>query len=315
LGVLGEQLRREGFPVRVAPEGTRLSKVRALWRMYREDGVQVAHLHNAEATILGAAAAKWAGVGTAVSTRHGLVGRPYPVKREAQYAAASWGVDHIAAVCQKAEANIRSIPMVARNRVRTVYNGCAPARRTGERGLFRESDGWRVVQVGRLNPPKDPACLIEAAAAVRDRIERLEVVFVGDGRMRAEMEEKVRAMGLEGTVWFAGERANIGDWLDEADQFALASRSEGVPVSILEAMEAGLPVAASDVGGIAEVAPGGGLSSVVAAGDAQALGKAILEAWQQRGAKVARGEAIRRHYAERFTLESMARRYEAIYGL
>jgi glycosyltransferase involved in cell wall biosynthesis len=254
-----------------------------------------------------------AGVRRTVSTRHGLVSPPYAFKKELQYAAASWLVDAIVAVCRKAEGHIREIPLIASRRVVTVYNGCAPARRTGSAGLFAANSGWRVVQVGRLNPPKDPGCLIDAAALASREIEGLEVVFVGDGRLRGEMENKTAQIGLGGIVRFAGEQSNIGDWLDQADQFVLASRSEGVPVSVLEALEAGLPVAASDVGGIAEVLPGGNLSALAPAGDSRQLADAILAAWRSRASGAERATAIRAHYEAAFTLEKMAAAYRRLY--
>lgn len=313
LGALGEQLRAEGIPVRLLEPGGSARKMAELHRLFRQDGIEAAHFHNAQATILGAAAAKLAGVRRSISTRHGLVPPPYLWRREIQYAAACFFVDAIVAVCRKAEANLHGIGGLPGRKIHTIYNGCLPAPKSLEAGLFREASTWKVLQVGRLSPPKDPECLIEAAGLLREEIPGLEVVFVGDGPLQGPMEQLVRAKGLEATVRFAGASANVGDWLSEADQFVLATRSEGMPLSILEAMEAGLQVAAADTGGIAEMLPLGGLSALYRQGDAEDLAAAIRTAWQAREQKERRREAIRAHFTARFTLEKMASEYRRLY--
>ena len=312
-GPLGERLRREGIPVVVTGGAGRAARMRRLLAQFAADQPEAAHFHNAGAAIFGVLPAARAGVPRRICTRHGLVGHGSAWKQELQFAAAAWLCHNVVAVCRPAEQNLRRRAWGTGGRVVTVYNGCLPALRTGQKGLFPAEAGWRVLQVGRLSEPKEPACLIQAAGLLRQRIPGLAVTLVGDGPLLSQLEEQVERSGLQSVVHFAGAQQNIGDWLDEADAFVLASRSEGVPVSVLEALEAGLPVVASAVGGIPDVLPPGGLSVAVRPSDAPALAEALAAVYESRQDAAQRRNAVREFYLARFTLERMAAAYERLY--
>ena len=101
----------------------------------------------------------------------------------------------------------------------------------------------RLIAVGRLKAPKDFLTLIRALAALADQ--EYEALIVGDGPDRSEVEAEIQRLGLEDRVQLAGERSDVPELLAESDVFVLSSRSEGLPVSVLEAMAAELPVVAS----------------------------------------------------------------------
>ena len=113
----------------------------------------------------------------------------------------------------------------------------------------------RVITVGRLAAPKDPLTLVRALARLRGS--PFTATIVGDGPDRAAVEAEIRAAGLDGVVELAGERDDVPGLLADADVFVLSSRSEGAPLSVLEAMAAGLPVVASAVGGVPEIVADG----------------------------------------------------------
>ena len=113
----------------------------------------------------------------------------------------------------------------------------------------------RLIAVGRLKAPKDFLTLIRACALLAPG--SFEALIVGDGPDRAAIEAEIGRLGLEGSVRLAGERADVPELLADSDVFVLSSRSEGLPVSVLEAMAAGLPVVASRVGGLEELVVGG----------------------------------------------------------
>jgi glycosyltransferase involved in cell wall biosynthesis len=100
-------------------------------------------------------------------------------------------------------------------------------------------------------------------------------LIVGDGPDRAQVEAEIRRLGLAERVELAGERDDVPQLLAASDVFVLASRSEGLPVSVLEAMAAELPVAASAVGGLAELVDDGETGILVPAGDEVALAEAL----------------------------------------
>ena len=124
----------------------------------------------------------------------------------------------------------------------------------------------RLIAVGRLKAPKDFLTLVRALATLPDRA--FEALIVGDGPDREEVAAEIRRLGLEERVQLAGERSDVPELLAGSDVFVLSSRSEGLPVSVLEAMAAELPVVASDVGGVAELVVDGETGMLVPPGDA-----------------------------------------------
>ena len=157
-----------------------------------------------------------------------------------------------------------------------------------------------VLAVGRLREPKDFLTLVRATARLPPGSAR--VLIVGDGPDRAEIEREIARLGLRDAVVLLGERADVAELLAAADVFVLASRSEGMPMSVLEAMAAGLPVVASAVGGVPELVRDGETGTLVAPGDPDVLARAL-------GALVAAP-------AERARLGAAARsRAEAEFGI
>jgi len=131
----------------------------------------------------------------------------------------------------------------------------------------------RLISVGRLKAPKDFLTLVRALAALPAG--SFDALIVGDGPDRAELETEIRRLGIEESVELSGERDDVPKLLAGSDVFVLSSRSEGLPVSVLEAMAAELPVVASAVGGLAELVEDGATGLLVPAGDERALTEAL----------------------------------------
>jgi glycosyltransferase involved in cell wall biosynthesis len=150
----------------------------------------------------------------------------------------------------------------------------------------------RLIAVGRLKAPKDFLTLIRAFAALPEG--SFEALIVGDGPDRAVVVAEIRRLGLDGRVRLVGERDDVPKLLADSDVFVLSSRSEGLPVSVLEAMAAELPVVASGVGGLAELVVDGETGILVPPGDAPALAAALgrlIEGRDQRRRLGAAGHA------------------------
>src|SRR2546421_3014562 len=115
----------------------------------------------------------------------------------------------------------------------------------------------RILMVGRLAPPKRPDLALRALATVRTRIPEAELLVVGDGLLRPDAERLASDLGLDGAVRFLGDRNDVPELLASAECALLASDYEGCPLAVVEAMAAGVPVVATDVGGTGElVQPG-----------------------------------------------------------
>jgi glycosyltransferase involved in cell wall biosynthesis len=130
-----------------------------------------------------------------------------------------------------------------------------------------------LVSVGRLKAPKDFVTLARALAALP--AESFDALIVGGGPDRAALEDELRRLGLEHRVRLAGERPDVPDLLAAGDVFVLSSRSEGLPVSVLEAMAAELPVVASRVGGLRELVVDDETGFLVTPGSSRDLAAAL----------------------------------------
>lgn len=143
------------------------------------------------------------------------------------------------------------------------------------RDLDIPPDAPVLLTVGRLTEQKDQACLVETAALLVPRHPGLAALLAGDGPLRDPLRERIARHGLEGTVRLLGRRTDVPDLLAAADLFVLPSRFEGLPLVVLEAMAAGLPVVATRIGGTDEAVEHGVTGLLVEPGDAGALAEAV----------------------------------------
>lgn len=195
------------------------------------------------------------------------------------------------------------------HRMHLIYNGItvpeAPARDS--------APGLRVVTAARLEPIKTMHLLLDAVARVRQAGVPIALDVVGDGSERASLEAHAHALGLTDAVHFAGWQRDVGSWLRRADCFALTSRSEGLSMTILEAMGHGLPVVATRVGGNPEVIVEGVTGTLVPHGDVDALAVALRDTLTVPGRAREWGDNGRRRVQQEFSLEAMAEQYHRLY--
>jgi glycosyltransferase involved in cell wall biosynthesis len=168
----------------------------------------------------------------------------------------------------------------------------------------------RIVWVGRLQTPKDPLTLVHALGRLRTPF---EADFVGGGPLRRTLEREVERLGLGTSVRLLGDRRDVPSLLARSDVFVLASRSEGLPLSILEAMAAGLPVVASSVGGVPELVVDGETGLLVPAGDPERLAGAVGRLLADAALRRRLGEAGRARVREHFDSDSVRRAHLDLY--
>jgi len=165
--------------------------------------------------------------------------------------------------------------------------------------------------VGRFGPQKDHDLALQAVAAVPGASLRL----VGGGPARPAVEDRVRSMGLEGRVEVTGERSDVAQLLASAQFLVLLSRWEGLPRSIIEAMRAGLPVVASDVGGTSELVDHGRTGFLVPRGDLARATDAIEALVRSPALRRRMGSAGRSRYERCFRFDRVLRETRAIYDI
>jgi glycosyltransferase involved in cell wall biosynthesis len=169
------------------------------------------------------------------------------------------------------------------------------------------------VTVARLSPEKDLATLVRAAALAAKERPAFRLEVAGDGPCLLELQKLVRSLGVGDRVRFLGEVRDVPSVLARASLFAQSSLSEGISLTLLEAMARGLPVAATRVGGNAEVVADGSSGLLVPPGDPDALARAMLELWGDRGPGRQMGLVGRRRVEQGFDVRRMVARYESLY--
>lgn len=191
--------------------------------------------------------------------------------------------------------------------VRTIHNGVPDDH---IEPLPRLADGLVVGSVGRLDEQKGYDVLIAALPSLPGAT----AVLVGDGPARAELEELARRHGVADRVILTGWETDARRYLGGFDVFVLPSRYEGFPLSIVEAMLAGLPVVATDVGSVSECVLGGETGTVVPADDRERLVAAIVPLLESADLRMRMGERGRERARSLFTVDVMARSYEQLYA-
>jgi glycosyltransferase involved in cell wall biosynthesis len=173
-------------------------------------------------------------------------------------------------------------------------------------------DGFLWCTVGRLEPVKDHALLLQALTALPARA---HLVIAGSGRLAPELHSLARELRLETRVRFPGFQPDPRRWLQAADGFALTSRWEGLPMSLLEAGACGLPCVATDVSGVREILDDGVTGFVAAAGDVASFRTEMMRLMAAEPMeRFAMGIRARRRIVERFGIDAVLDGWERLYG-
>jgi L-malate glycosyltransferase len=208
-----------------------------------------------------------------------------------------------------------------RHRVRVIHNGIdlGPrpskiARSTARLALGLPQDSYVVGAVGRLDPVKDLATLLDAAAGMAPGLPRLKVAIIGDGPERAALEQRIAALRLHDVVRLVGYRKDVRELLPAFDVYTNTSTHEGVSLTILEAMAAALPVVATRVGGTPEVVVDRDTGLLVPARSAGDLASALASFEGDPRRRRAAGEAGRIRVERDFSVKTMAHAYFDAYN-
>lgn len=181
----------------------------------------------------------------------------------------------------------------------------------------RSTRVFRVLSVGRLYLPKDYPTLVRTAAMLfrsrPDLTGRLRFEVVGDGPERPRIEALIAQHGLEGKVCLLGARSDARDLMLGADALLMTSSWEGLPISLIEALHAGLPIVATNVGSCAEVVHHGNNGFLAPAGDAAALADHLLRLFDDDALR-AEFSGVSRKLALRYSIETSAHDHAAFYA-
>lgn len=334
-GSLLDGLHGDGRRIVVLPNLTREIRpgadVVALLRLvgtFKDLRPDVVHCHTYKAGILGSLAARIAGVRGVLFSPHGHIfdrhasipGVPedglklralYWVTRVAQMCA-----DRIVAVAPidaRAQIALRLAPA---RKYAVIPNGIdlsASCARDGERRQSSPADGPVVATVGRLSREKGHRFLIIAMKEILETLPGARLMIAGTGAMERELRDLAASTGLGKSVDFLGYVDNIPSVLGKTDIYVQPSLYESQGLALIEAMAAGIPVAASDVGGVGDVVDDGRTGLLVPPADPASIARAVIRLASNESFARRLGEAARVHALERHDLGRMVRAYETLY--
>jgi glycosyltransferase involved in cell wall biosynthesis len=308
-GVRFVPLRHVRRPVRPWRDAAGLVELVRLLRRERPD---ILHASSSKAGILGRLAAVAARVPVRIFTVHGWAFRAYSGLPSSLYRLADRLVSPLTTttICVSEDERAAGLAAGTCRAERTVVIRNAVDVAVAPRSRYDRAVP-RLIAVGRLKAPKDFVTLVRALATLPAG--SFEALLVGEGPDRAAIEAEIQRLGLGEQVRLAGERTDVPALLADSDVFVLSSASEGLPVSVLEAMAAEVPVVASAVGGLAELVVDGETGLLSPPGDAEALGAALARLIADRELRRRLGAAGRARAEALFDLPGFRRAHVDLY--
>lgn len=316
-----DELYSHGIPIYDLNMSRGVPDIRALFRfvkILRELKPQFVHAHMVHANLLARVARIFVRIPVLVCTAHSINegGRA----REIAYRATDFLSDMTSQVSSAGLSRYVREHVVPADKIRFIPNGVSLSRfslRHDERCRLRcalgVDDAFVWLSVGRFENPKDQLTLIKAFSLVKN-CRKAVLLLVGDGSQRGWSEDCVRDLGLEHRVMFLGIRNDVSELMSASDAFVLSSRWEGMPLVLLEAAAVGLPVVASDVGGVPEVVVNGVSGFLVPPSQPEALSIEMSKLMSMSSNELEiMGQAGSQYVGNCFSLDSVTSQWEDLY--
>lgn len=316
---LAAALGADGIAVHQVPKRAGVDRTMPLTmgRLLHRLRPDVVHTHNPLPLIYAAWPAALVGA-RVIHTKHGA----NPARGANLWArrAAARAVDAFVAVSPHTAAQARAARECAGAKLHTIVNGVdterfapnAAWRRAHRVAWGVDNDTCVFISVGRLDENKNHQLLVAAFAAVAGMAgAAVKLVVVGDGPTRAALERQAAALGVASSVVFLGRRADTHELLAAADVFALTSQSEGMPLAAAEAMACGLPVVATDVGGMRDLV---GSCGVLVPLEVDALAETLTQCYREPSVRRGWGASARLRVEGAFSLTAMEQAYADLYA-
>ena len=292
LGTLGAELQREGFVVEVLHRkpGIDLACVRQLASTAERHGADLIQAHQ-YTPFFYARAPGWLGRRLpVVFTEHGRMCPDLPNHKRMFFNRVFLrSSDRVVAVGEAVKKALIVNEGIPARRIQVIYNGVRLAdfasnptlRATVRSNLGIGPNAAVAIQVARLDAVKDHGTALRAARRIKTVRPDFQLLLVGEGPERTKIEQEIDALELRGTARLLGLRTDVQSLLSVADVFLLTSISEGIPVTLIEAMAARLPVVSTDVGGIREVVSPGVTGWLAPARDDELLAAHLLRLFEK----------------------------------
>ena len=314
-GQLADSLVASGtrlIPLQKGP-GLSMRCVLKLRGVIKQEGIDLIHTHNETASFYATLANRLLlKPRPIIHTKHGR-GTPDNKKSVIRNRLSSMLTDIVVAVSDDVKSLCHDLEWVPERKLRTIINGVGldPYVRAAERRADRSE--FVFGHIGRLSTVKNQGLLIRAFSQVQKSVPGARLVIVGDGSKRAELAALVKELDIEDEVDLAGYRSDIPEQLSGVDCFVLSSLSEGTPLVVIEAMAAGCPVIATDVGGLRAMIDEGETGFLVKSQDQQALAERMTFLANNKDECRRMGQKAQRNALDNYSVKDMARQYEDLY--
>ena len=289
---------------------------RRLAAYVRNEHVKVIHAHMFGSNVWGTVIGRLTGVPVIIAHEHSRSFEGEPLMRLLDRELIARHCDAFIAVSCEDRRKMIELERIPTERIRVLANGIAAETPTPGRDLRAELDlgrGPLIGAVGGLRAVKAYDVLIRAAAHLHDRHPDLRVLIAGDGEERPRLEALIRELGLADVVVMLGAWLDVPDLLAALDVAVCTSEREGSPLSVMEYMEAELPIVATRVGGIPDLIDDGVHGLLVEPGNPEALAAAIDDLLSDRTRASALGKHARERRRREFDLDVMVHNVEALY--
>ncbi|MGH7201893.1 MAG: glycosyltransferase [Planctomycetaceae bacterium] len=325
LGELGAALQADGFTVHLLGRtpGIHMRCMRRLARLIRGEGVQIVHAHQYTPFFYSLAARVFGCRAPVLFTEHGRWHPDCPRRKRIVFNRLFLRrCDRVVGVGEAVRRALIDNEGIAAERVEVIYNGIGldefQRADAGSRGVVRREIGmadedFMIIQVARLDHLKDHQTAIRALERVVAVSGTARLVLVGDGPERGRITAEIEQRGLQGAVRLLGLRQDVPRLLAAADLCLLTSISEGIPLTLIEAMAAELPVVATDVGGVREVVEASETALLAASGDDAEIAAAVLRLQADETRRRRMGARGRRRAWNLFSESQMHAAYAALY--
>jgi glycosyltransferase involved in cell wall biosynthesis len=308
-GPLAEDLESCGWSVTAldARPGVRPSLILRLARLFRSGNIDVVHTHNTKPLLYGSLAARLAGVRRVVHSRHGQ--RYHASRRQTALFRLATHLTNCVVCVSNDSAQLSAKEGTAQKKIRTVWNGIDIWRFA----YAGPKPGGPAVMVGRLSPEKNVDGLLRAAALAGQMSPSFRLMIAGDGPCSADLKELAAELALGDRVRFLGEVRDVPALLLGAGLFVLPSLTEGISLTLLEAMARGLPVVTTRVGGNPEVVVEGETGFLVAPRAPVELARAMIALHLAPDVGRQMGIAGRARVERHFDIRRTVRAFESLY--
>jgi glycosyltransferase involved in cell wall biosynthesis len=294
--------------------GSGLNLLKSIKRLIENVQPDIVHSHLLDSNFYSALACRRLSM-PHICTEHGDIALKTMLSHALKYYLLPVFTDSV--VCVSKAVRQRAARLPYQRKFSVIYNGIVPGKETDStfrRELGLSHDAVLIGNVGNLYPVKGQRYLIEAFSRCAALFPRAYLILVGRGSERQELEAQARRLEIPaGRIVFTGFRSDVVNILRSLDLYVQPSLSEGLPVSLLEAVWHQIPVVATAVGGVPEVLAEGEHGILVAPGSSAELEGAIKKVVENLAVYKIRAKAARRLVEEKFSLDSMARQYIELY--